>query len=111
MSGQLPDLGLCYFLLMSLDRLPGNELRITQASVSIFPGVRRESITVAQKLETTTGAIRYRRGYLTVVNRQELENRAGESYAVVSEAYQCLQEYAAPRTLPFTSPDSCRGVW
>ena len=82
---------------MSLDRLPGNELRITQAQVAIFLGVRRESITVvAQKLETTTGAINYRRGHLTVVNRQELENRAGESYAVVSKAYQCLQQYAAP---------------
>ena len=88
---------LCYFLLMSLDRLPGNELRITHAQVAIFLGIRRESISVAaQKLETTTGAINYRRGHLTVVNRQELESRAGGNYAVVSKAYQHLQQSTAP---------------
>jgi hypothetical protein len=69
---------------MSLDRLHGNELVLTHEQVSIFLGARRESIsTAAQKLELT-GAIRHRRGHLTVANRQELEHRAGESYAVVS---------------------------
>lgn len=76
---------LCHFLLMTLDRLSGNELHITHEQVSIFLGVRRESITVAaQKLELT-GAIQYRRGHLTVVSRRELEERAGESYASVRD--------------------------
>lgn len=84
---------LCHFLLMTLDRLSGNELHITHEQVSIFLGVRRESITMAaQKLEIT-GAIQYRRGHLTVVNRQELEEIAGENYTVVSKEYERLLEY------------------
>ena len=78
---------LCLFLLIVLDRMPDNELRITHEQVSIFLGVRRESITlVAQKLEMT-GAINYRRGHLTVVDREELEARVKGSYAVVSKEY------------------------
>ncbi|MBA2660282.1 MAG: Crp/Fnr family transcriptional regulator [Nitrosospira sp.] len=84
---------LCHFLLMILDRLSGNELHITHEQVSIFLGVRRESITMAaQKLEIT-GAIQYRRDHLTIVNRQELEEIAGENYTVVSKEYECLLEY------------------
>lgn len=87
---------LCHFLLMTLDRLPDNELHITHEQVSIFLGVRRESISLAaQKLETI-GAIQYRRGHLTVVNRRELEELAGESYAIVSEEYERLHEMFAP---------------
>jgi CRP-like cAMP-binding protein len=79
---------LCLFLLMSLDRMSGNELYITHEQVSIFLGVRRESITTAaQKLEAT-GAIQYRRGHLTVVNRRELVELAGEIYALVSKEYE-----------------------
>lgn len=75
---------LCGFLLMVLDRLPATGLHITHQQVSIMLGVRRESITVvAQRLEMT-GAIQYRRGHLTIMDRQELESRTGESYAMVS---------------------------
>ncbi len=99
---------LCHFLLMSLDRLPGNELYITQAQIAIFLGVRRESITVvAQKLEITTGAIRCRRGHLIVVNRQELEKRAGKGYAVAREAYECLQQYTTPANFTLRIAQSC----
>ncbi|MDQ3186857.1 MAG: helix-turn-helix domain-containing protein [Pseudomonadota bacterium] len=67
---------------MTVDRLAGNELHITHEQVSIFLGVRRESITMAaQKLEAA-GEIQYRRGHLTVTNRRELEELAGENYAV-----------------------------
>ncbi len=78
---------------MTLDRMSGNELHLTHEQVSIFLGVRRESITMsAQKLEAT-GAIQYRRGHLTVANRRELEELAGENYALVNKEYKCLQEY------------------
>ncbi|MEO6823564.1 MAG: helix-turn-helix domain-containing protein [Nitrosospira sp.] len=78
---------LCGFLLMTLDRLPANELHITHQQVSIMLGVRRESITVvAQKLEII-GAITTRRSHLTVVDRQELESRAGEGYSIASKEY------------------------
>ncbi|MEP6606927.1 MAG: Crp/Fnr family transcriptional regulator, partial [Nitrosospira sp.] len=83
---------LCFFLLLALDRLSGNELHITHEQVAIFLGVRRESVTTAsQKLETT-GAIQCRRGHLSVSNRQTLEGLAGENYALVNNEYQRLHE-------------------
>ena len=91
---------LCHFLLMILDRLSGNGLHITHKQLSIFLGANRESITLAvQKLETT-GAIQHRRGHLTVVNRQELEDRVGGSYAMVTNEYQRLQHYTASQKPP-----------
>jgi CRP-like cAMP-binding protein len=78
---------LCGFLLMVLDRLPAPGLHITHQQVSIMLGVRRESITVvAQRLEMT-GAIQYRRGHLTIMDRQKLESRTGEGYSVASKEY------------------------
>ena len=76
---------LCIFLLMSLDRLPGNNLCVTHDQVSILLGARRESVTLAARKLGITGAINYRRGHLTVLNRRELECRAGESYALLSK--------------------------
>jgi len=76
---------LCIFLLMSLDRLPGNNLCVTHDQASILLGARRESVTLAARKLGITGAINYRRGHLTVVNRRELECRAGESYALLSK--------------------------
>jgi len=78
---------LCGFLLMTLDRLPTNELHITHQQVSVMLGVRRETITdLSQKLQMT-GAITSRRGHLTIVDRQELESRTGESYTAANKEY------------------------
>jgi CRP-like cAMP-binding protein len=78
---------LCGFLLMALDRLPAQGLHITHEQVSIMLGVRRESITVVSQKLGMTGAIHYRRGHLTVVDRKVLESRTGASYAIASMAY------------------------
>lgn len=86
------DQQLSYLLLMSLDRLPGNELHITHEQVGIMLGVRRESVTVAAHKLQTAGAIRCRRGHLAVVDRQQLEASAGENYAVVKKEYERLLE-------------------
>ena len=84
------DQQLSYFLLMNLDRLSGNELHITHEQVAIMLGVRRESVTVAAQKLQTSGAIHCRRGHLAVVDRQQLEASAGESYAVVKKEYERL---------------------
>lgn len=88
---------LCEFLLMTLDRLPGNELHMTHEQAAILLGVRRESITLAAKKLETAGAIRYRRGHLTIVNRRELEELAGDNYMLVSKEYERLHEVPALR--------------
>lgn len=81
---------LCRWLLMSLDRLPGNHLRMTQELISNMLGVRREGVTEnAHKLQQA-GLIRYARGHIEVLDRNALERRACECYAVVRKEYDRL---------------------
>ena len=74
---------LCRWLLSTLDRVPSNELIITQELVASMLGVRREGITEAAGKLQHAGFIRYRRGHIAVLNRSGLETRACECYAVV----------------------------
>jgi CRP-like cAMP-binding protein len=77
------DQQLCRWLLLSLDRLPSNELVMTQQLIANMLGVRREGVTeVAGKLQAA-GLIRYSRGTITVLDRPGLEARTCECYAVV----------------------------
>ena len=81
---------LCRFLLMSLDRLPGHEVKMTHEQIAIMLGVRRESVTQAALKLQTIGAIHYSRGHITVVDREELENSVCECYTVVNGEYDRL---------------------
>jgi CRP-like cAMP-binding protein len=76
---------LCRWLLLTLDRAPNSEMIITQELVANMLGVRREGITEAAGRLQDAGFIRYRRGHLTVLNREGLETRTCECYAVVKE--------------------------
>jgi CRP-like cAMP-binding protein len=76
---------LCRWLLLTLDRLPSNDLVMTQELVANALGVRRESVTdVAGRLQRA-GVIRYRRGHISVLERSGLEAGACECYAVVKK--------------------------
>lgn len=74
---------LCRWLLSTLDRVPSHELIITQELVASMLGVRREGITEAAGKLQDAGFIRYRRGHISVLNRDGLEAGACECYAVV----------------------------
>jgi CRP-like cAMP-binding protein len=76
---------LCRWLLLTLDRLPTNELVMTQELVASMLGVRREGITVAAGDLQRAGYISYRRGHIAVLNRFGLESGACECYAVVKK--------------------------
>lgn len=76
---------LCRWLLLTLDRLPSNELVMTQELVASMLGVRREGITVAAGDLQRAGYISYRRGHIAVLNRAGLEAHACECYAVVKK--------------------------
>jgi CRP-like cAMP-binding protein len=71
---------LCRWLLLTLDRLPSNELTMTQELVASMLGVRREGITEAAGNLQRTGLISYRRGHITVINRTGLEKYTCECY-------------------------------
>lgn len=76
---------LCRWLLLTLDRLPSNELIITHEMVASILGVRREGITEAAGKLQRAGFIRYRRGHITVLERSGLETHACECYTVVNK--------------------------
>jgi CRP-like cAMP-binding protein len=76
---------LCRWLLLTLDRLPSNELVMTQDLVASMLGVRREGITEAAGNLQRAGLIRYRRGHISVLGRAGLETAVCECYAVVKK--------------------------
>ncbi len=76
---------LCRWLLLTLDRLPTNELIMTQELVASMLGVRREGITEAAGNLQRAGLISYRRGHIAVIDRAGLETHACECYAVVKK--------------------------
>ena len=81
---------LCRWLLSTLNRLPSNELTMTQELIASMIGVRREGITEAAGHLQQSGFIRYRRGHITVLDRSGLESRVCECYAVVKNEYDRL---------------------
>lgn len=81
---------LCRLLLQTLDRLPGNELTMTQELIAGILGVRREGITEMAGNLQRLGLISYRRGHITILNRAGLESYACECYQVVKKEYRRL---------------------
>jgi hypothetical protein len=84
------DQQLCRWLLLSLDRLQGNELVMTQELIANMLGVRREGVTEGALKLQQAGLIRYARGHISVLDRDGLENRSCECYAVVKKEYDRL---------------------
>ena len=84
------DQQLCRWLLLSLDRLPGNQLVMTQELIANMLGVRREGVTEAALKLQKAELIRYSRGRITVLDRTGLEQRTCECYAVVKKEYDRL---------------------
>jgi CRP-like cAMP-binding protein len=84
------DQQLCRWLLLSLDRLPANELVMTQELIANMLGVRREGVTEAALNLQRAGLIRYQRGHITVLDRPGLEQRTCECYSVVRREYDRL---------------------
>ena len=84
------DQQLCRWLLLSLDRLPSNELSMTQELIANMLGVRREGVTEAAGKLQKAGLIHYSRGRITVLDRPGLEARVCECYKVVKDEFSRL---------------------
>jgi CRP-like cAMP-binding protein len=84
------DQQLCRWLLLSLDRLDGPDLRMTQELIANMLGVRREGVTEAAQRLQKLGFIQYRRGHIHVLSREGLEQRSCECYGVVRREYDRL---------------------
>jgi CRP-like cAMP-binding protein len=81
---------LCRWLLLSLDRLEGDDLFMTQELIANMLGVRREGVTESALKLQKAGLIRYFRGHISVLDRAGLESRSCECYAVVNKEYARL---------------------
>lgn len=84
------DQQLCRWLLLSLDRLVGNELTMTQELIANMLGVRREGVTEAARKLQQSGLIDYHRGHIVVLDRPGLEARVCECYQVVKTEFDRL---------------------
>ena len=84
------DQQLCRWLLLSLDRLRGSELVMTQELIANMLGVRREGVTEAAGQLQAEGLIQYSRGRITILDRKRLEARVCECYQVVKKEYDRL---------------------
>jgi CRP-like cAMP-binding protein len=87
------DQQFCRWLLLSLDRLPHNQLQMTQELIANMLGVRRQGVTASAGKLQNEGLISYSRGLITVLDRAGLEKRSCECYAVVkSETARLLPQ-------------------
>ena len=91
------DQQLCRWLLLSLDRVPGNELQMTQELIANMLGVRRQSVNEAAGKLEREGLIRYSRGLISVLDRPRLEQRVCECYTVVKKETERLLARDVPR--------------
>jgi len=91
------DQQLSRWLLDRLDRLPTNELKVTQEMIANMLGVRRESVTEAAGKLQQEGLIQYRRGNITVLDREGLEMHAGECYRVAKHEFDLMLSSGAAR--------------
>ncbi|PXX98433.1 Crp/Fnr family transcriptional regulator [Halomonas sp. LBP4] len=90
------DQQLCRWLLLSLDRLPTNELVMTQELIANMLGVRREGVTESAGKLQRAGLISYHRGHINILDRPGLEARVCECYVVVKKEYDRLLSYHRP---------------
>lgn len=84
------DQRLCRWILTCVDRLPSNELKMTQELIANMLGVRREGVTEAAGKLHAAGLIHLSRGHIAVLDRHRLESQACECYAVVKQVYDRL---------------------
>jgi len=84
------DQQLCRWLLLSMDRLPSNELKMTQELIANMLGVRRAGVTAAAMKLQEARLIRYSHGHIEVLDRSGLERRVCECYGVVKREFDRL---------------------
>ena len=104
------DQQLCRWLLLCLDRLPSNQLTMTQEFIATMLGVQRAGVTAAASKLQKLGVIEYHRGRITVLDRPKLEKLSCECYAVVKKETDRLLPYPPRQSISTSSvQDSSAG--
>ena len=97
------DQQFCRWLLMTLDRVAGNEIKMTQELIANMLGVQRERVTEVATQLRSDGLIQCSRGTITVIDRPRLERRVCECYAVVKKEFDRLLPYKVSGVPPSVS--------
>ena len=79
---------LARWLLMTHDRLDGDEMELTHDFLAVMLCVRRPGVTVATHVLEGNHAIRARRGRITILDREKLTELAGDSYGLAEAEYE-----------------------
>lgn len=98
------DQQLCRWLLLTLDRLPGNKVSMTQQLIGNMLGVRRDGVVEAMDRLQVSGAMRYTGGNITVLNRSKLERLSCECYSVVKNEIKRMFALDLPAPAPAPAP-------
>jgi CRP-like cAMP-binding protein len=96
---------LCRWLLLCLDRVPGDHLYMTQELMANMLGVRREGVTEAASYLQKQGAIKYARGRITVLDRVMIEKLSCECYAVVRKETDRLMPFSTGQVCSASRPE------
>lgn len=95
---------LCRWLLSSMDRLPSNELLMTQDLIANMPGLRREGIAEAARKLHAAGIVNYSCGRIVVLDRPRLEAQACGCYTVVKREFERLLSAQRPQAVAARTP-------
>jgi CRP-like cAMP-binding protein len=87
------DQQLCRWMLLSLDRLPTGQIRMTEKLIGNMLGLRMEQVSKATDALSSAGLIRYDDGDITVLDRAGVEQRSCECYSVVKKESDRLLAY------------------
>lgn len=84
---------LARWLLMIHDRTQEDEFMLTQEFIATMLGSRRAGVTVAAGALATAGLIRYKRGHISIVDREGLEDAACECYKSVGDGSRIATDF------------------
>ena len=87
---------LAKWLLISYDRCKCLELPFTHEFLALMLGVRRAGVTEAAIILQTEGYIKYRRGQITIIDKEGLEEHTCECYPVLKADFDALVSSALP---------------
>jgi CRP-like cAMP-binding protein len=78
------------WLLMCHDRVQSDRMPLTHELLAMMLGTTRSSVTIAAGVLNKAGLIAYTRGYMTIQDRERLQQAACECYSTVYEEYRHL---------------------
>ena len=83
---------LCRWLMISREIIDSDEIPLTQELLSQMLGVARTGVTMTAGALQQSGLIRYRRGQITILDREALANASCECYGIVKQEFDRFQQ-------------------